>query len=89
MGFLLRYLRTRGLQRGVFGSSRAWLGVWIGLTLAHQLNKRLGKDSPVVQRVVLQPGQAVEIVDTGVPWKDDPEGTKAKGQGRRGRRSSA
>jgi hypothetical protein len=88
MGPLVRFLRTRGLQRGVFGSSRGWLGVWLTLTLARQLNKRLGKEAQLVERVVLKPGQAVQVVDTGVPWKDDPEAPKRK-RGRRGRTSGS
>lgn len=72
MGFLLRFLRTRGLQRGVLGASRGWLAVWVALTLARQVNKRLGKEPELVDRVVLRPGQGVEIRDTAIPWKDDP-----------------
>ena len=67
---LLGFLRTRGFQRGVVGSSRGWLGVWAGITVARRLHKWLGKDEVVVERVVLKPGQTLEIRDTGVPWKD-------------------
>jgi hypothetical protein len=86
MGTLVRFLRTRGLQRGVFGSSRAWLGVWVALTLARQVNKRLGREPELVDRIVLHRGQAVEVRDTGVRWKDDPEATtKPRKRGRRPR----
>ena len=89
MGSLLRFLRTRGLQRGVFGSSRGWLGVWVALWVARQLNKRLGREPELVDRVVLRAGQGVEIRDTGIRWRDDPLGgvteVKTRG-GRRGRR---
>ncbi len=67
---LIGFLRTRGFQKGVIGSSRAWLGIWAGLGVARFLHKRLGKDEVVVERVVLRPGEAVEIRDTGRPWKD-------------------
>lgn len=67
---MLRFLRTRGLQRGLLGSSRGWLGVWVGLALARQVNKRLGREPVLVDRVVLRPGQTLEIRDTGVRWKD-------------------
>ena len=70
MGFLLRYIRTRALRHGVFGSSRGWLGVWVALTLGRQLNKRLGKEAVLVDRIVLKPGQRVEIRDTNVRWKE-------------------
>jgi hypothetical protein len=82
---LLRFLRTRGLQRGVFGSSRGWMGVWVALTLARQVNKRLGKEPELVDRIVLRPGQTVQVADTGVPWKDDPL-APPKGRARRRRR---
>jgi hypothetical protein len=84
MGFVLRFLRTRGLQRGVFGSSRGWLGVWVALALARQLNKRLGREPELVDRIVLGPGQEVRVRDTAVLWKDDPEA--AGRRRRRGRR---
>lgn len=67
---LIGFLRTRGFQKGVLGASRGWLGVWAGITVARQLHKRLGREEVVVERVVLKPGQSVEIRDTGVPWKD-------------------
>jgi hypothetical protein len=89
MGRILRFLRTRGLQRGVFGSSRGWLGVWVTLTLARQLNKRLGREPELVERVVLGPGQAIQVRDTAVLWKDDPEASARKGRkGRKGRTRS-
>ena len=67
---LVGFLRTRGWQRGVLGTSSKWLGVWAGLTLARELRKRIGKEPVLVERVVLKPGQSVEIRDTGVAWKD-------------------
>ena len=61
-------LRSRGLQKGVLGSSRGWLAVWVGLTAAKQLHKHLGKEPELVDRVVLKPGQRLVIEDTGVEW---------------------
>jgi hypothetical protein len=87
MARLIRFLRTRGLQRGVYGSSRGWLGVWVAIALGQFLQKRLGRESQVVERVVLRPGQAVQVRDTAVLWKDDPEATADTGGRRRGRRS--
>lgn len=65
---LIGLLRTKGFQKGVVGSSRTWLGVWAGLTVARHLRKWLGKEEVVAERVVLGPGEAVEIRDTGRPW---------------------
>ena len=67
---LIGFLRIRGFQKGVLGSSRGWLGVWAGITVARQLHKRLGRQEVIVERVVLKPGQTVEIRDTAVQWKD-------------------
>ena len=61
-------LRSRGLQRGVFGSSRGWLAIWVGLTAAKQLHKHLGKEPVLVDRVVLKPGQRLVIEDTAIEW---------------------
>lgn len=61
-------LRVRGLQQGVFGASRGWLAVWVGITAAKQLHKHLGKEPVLVDRVVLKPGQRLVIEDTGVEW---------------------
>lgn len=65
---LVNQLRTRGLQQGVFGASRGWLAVWIGITAARQLHKHLGKEPVLVERIVLKPGQRVVIEDTGREW---------------------
>lgn len=73
------FLRTRGFQKGVVGSSRTWLGVWAGLSVARWLHERLGKEEVVVERVVLRPGEAVEIRDTSRLWKDEKKrGRKRK-----------
>jgi hypothetical protein len=85
MKYLVRFLRIRGMQRGVLGSSRGWLGVWVAITLAQQINKRLGKEPELVGRVVLRPGQGVEVRDTAVRWADDP---LAPPKGRRSRRQA-
>lgn len=68
---LFDLLRSRGFQKGVVGSSRAWLGVWAGLGAARWLHQRLGKEEVVVERVVLREGEAIEIRDTGRSWGDE------------------
>jgi hypothetical protein len=70
-------LRARGMQRGVLGSNRAWLGVWVGLTAVKVLGRMLQQPG-AVERIELRPGQAVEIRDTGVKWADVPKQTKKK-----------
>ena len=65
---VVNQLRVRGLQQGVFGASRGWLAVWLGITAAKQLHKHLGKEPELVDRVVLKPGQRLVIEDTGMAW---------------------
>ena len=42
------------------------------LEMPEELMARLGKEPELVDRVVLRPGQIVQVADTGVRWKDDP-----------------
>jgi hypothetical protein len=72
---LVGYLRTRGLQRGVFGDSRTWLGVWVGLTAVRFLSRILNQPD-AVERISLKPGQTIEIRDTGVTWHDERKQAK-------------
>ena len=65
---VVNQLRTRGLQQGVFGASRGWLAVWLGITAAKQLHKHLGKEPELVDRIVLKPGQRLVIEDTAQEW---------------------
>ena len=53
-------LRRRGLERGVLGHSRVWLGVWAVLTVG-RLVRRVTRSKPVVERFALKPGETVVI----------------------------
>ena len=77
MNQLVAYLRMRGMQRGVIGGSRTWLGVWVGLTAIRFLSKLLAQPDQV-ERIQLKPGQAIEIRDTGVTWHDERKRAKKK-----------
>lgn len=77
MNQLVGYLRMRGMQRGVIGGSRTWLGVWVGLTAIRFLSKLLSQPDQV-ERVQLKAGQAIEIRDTGVTWQDERKRAKKK-----------
>lgn len=63
---LARFVRGTAFRRGVLGTSRGWFALWAGLGLARFLRARLAREPVVVERVVLRPGEAVEIRDTGV-----------------------
>jgi hypothetical protein len=60
------YLRGTAFRRGVLGSSQGWFALWAGLGLARWLKRRLGREAVVVERIVLHPGDAIEIRDTGI-----------------------
>ena len=61
-------LLQRGRQQGVFGKSRMWLAVWAGITAVRQVQRFIDRDPAGTQRIVLKPGQAVVIRDTGELW---------------------
>ena len=66
MGRLVRFLRGTAFRRGVLGTSRGWFAIWAGLGLARFVRTRLGREPVVVERVVLRPGETVEVRDTGI-----------------------
>lgn len=82
MNQLVGYLRMRGMQRGVIGGSRTWLGVWVGLTAIRFLSKLLSQPDQV-ERVQLKAGQAIEIRDTGVTWHDERKRLKREKKNRK------
>ena len=63
---LVDLLRRQGFRRGVVGSSRPWFAVWAAIGVARFLKARFAREPEVVERFVLQPGQTVEIRDTGI-----------------------
>ena len=68
-GRLTRFVRTAAFQRGVLGTSRGWFVVWAVLGTARFLRKRLDRDTGVLERIELRPGESVVISDTGIPRK--------------------
>ena len=76
---ILGFLRVRSFQRGVVGSNRYWLAIWLGLGAASFAHRRLGKQV-VVERFVLRPGETIQIQDTSITWAEGEE------RGRRRRR---
>jgi hypothetical protein len=66
MGRVTATLRRRGLQRGVLGTSRAWLAIWATLSVGRLL-RRLTRPRPIVERFELKPGDTLVISDLGKP----------------------
>lgn len=63
---LVPLLRRRGLERGVLGHSRIWMGVWAVLTVG-RLVRRVTRSKPVVERFELKPGETVVISHLTTP----------------------
>ncbi len=56
----MAWAELRGRDRGLRGSSGAWLAVWLVSVAYRHLRKMMAED-PVVVREVLQPGQQLVI----------------------------
>ncbi len=61
MGFLRRYIRFNATRRGLFGSSRLWMWVFVISQLLKLRRRLTGKEEKVVWRHELEPGETVVI----------------------------
>jgi hypothetical protein len=57
----LNMLQRRGVQRGVFGTSRAWFWVAIGAWVLRRVRRVVGSEPELVYRGEIKPGQALRI----------------------------
>jgi hypothetical protein len=57
----LGMLQRRGVQRGVFGSSRAWFWVAVGAWVLRRVRRVVGSEPELVYRAEIKPGQAIQI----------------------------
>lgn len=58
---LLGFLQRRGVQRGVFGSSRAWFWVAVTAWVLRRVRRFVGSEPELVYRGEIKPGQAIQI----------------------------
>lgn len=58
---LLGFLQTRGVQRGIFGTSRAWFWIAIGAWVLRRVRRVVGSEPELVFRGEIKPGQAIRI----------------------------
>lgn len=58
---LLGLLQSRGVQRGVFGTSRSWFWIAIAAWVLRRLRRVVGSEPQLVYRGELKPGQAIQI----------------------------
>lgn len=57
----LGLLQSRGVQRGIFGTSRAWFWVAVASWMLRRVRKLAGGEPEVVFRGELKPGHAIQI----------------------------
>jgi hypothetical protein len=65
---LLRFLQTRGVQRGFRGASRSWFWIAIVAWLLRRVRRAIGSEPEVVFRGELRPGQAIQIDHRKEPY---------------------
>lgn len=53
----VRYLKRTAFRRGVVGSDRLWLAVWVAVAGSQFLRRRLGRIEEVVYRTELHVGE--------------------------------
>jgi hypothetical protein len=58
---LLGFLQSRGVQRGVMGSSRAWFWIAISAWVLRRVRRAIGSEPELVYRGEVKPGQAIQI----------------------------
>jgi hypothetical protein len=58
---LLTFLQRTGMRKGVMGTSRGWLYVFVGTFALRRLRRAIGSEPEVVYRGELKPGQAFTI----------------------------
>lgn len=72
MGRVTGILQRTGFRKGVLGTSRGWFAAWAAISAAKFVRGRLNREPKVVETVVLRPGEAVVISDTGVERRAFP-----------------
>jgi hypothetical protein len=58
---LLHLLQARGVRRGIYGTSKAWLYVAVGVWGFRRFRRAIGSEPDLVYRGELKPGETVRI----------------------------
>lgn len=58
---ILGMLQSRGIQRGVMGTSRSWMWIAVGAFIIRRVRRLAGSESRIVYRGELKPGQTLRI----------------------------
>jgi hypothetical protein len=57
----LRFIQTRGVRKGIYGSSRGWFWVAVVTFGVRRLRRAIGSEYEVVYKGELKPGEILEI----------------------------
>lgn len=57
----LRFLQTRGVNKGVLGSSRGWFWVAVVAWVLRRARRMVGSEYEVVYRGEVRPGEVLQI----------------------------
>ena len=58
---LLQILQSHGVNRRLYGSSRAWLYVAVGAYALRRFRRAVGSEAQLVYRGELRPGETIRI----------------------------
>lgn len=58
---ILGLLQSRGIQRGVMGTSRSWMWIAVGAFVIRRLRRLAGSEPQIVFRGEIKPGQTLRI----------------------------
>ena len=64
---MLRYLRARGMVKGVLGGNRAWTVVWVVIAVSGLIRRFAGDKPDIVYSEELEPGDALVIKSEVLP----------------------
>lgn len=57
----LQYLQRRGMARGVRGTSRVWLWIFVFSFVSRRLRRAIGSEYELVWRGDVRPGESIRI----------------------------
>jgi hypothetical protein len=68
----LHYLQRRGMAKGVRGSSRVWLWIFVFSFVSRRLRKAIGSEYDVVWRGDVRPGETIRVAHLTETYKGKP-----------------
>jgi hypothetical protein len=68
----LHYLQRRGMAKGVRGSSRVWLWIFVFSFVSRRLRKAIGSEYDVVWRGDVRPGETIRVAHLTETYEGKP-----------------